>query len=169
MTITTINEILDSILGKNSELHAHLERTAMYTFALAKALKLEPAQMEAAYFAGFLHEIGKVEINSDDHVFVGSSMIKFIEDLKYLSNDVKHQLEKWDGTGYPAGMKQDTIPLISRILAVACDYDHMRHEKQMTHEEVVEELKKGSGIKYDPSMINPFVDIIEKEDLVNLD
>lgn len=168
MTITIINEILDSILGKNSELHAHLERSAMYTFALAKALKLEPAQMEAAYFAGFLHEIGKVEIDSEDHVFVGSSMIKFIEDLKYLSNDIKHQLEKWDGTGYPAGLQQDTIPLISRILAIACDYDNMLNEKQMTHEEAVEELKKGSGVKYDPSMIGPFVDIVEKEELMNL-
>lgn len=168
MTITKINEILDTVLGKDEKLHAHLERTAMYTFALAKSLKLEPTDMEAAYFAGLLHSVGKTEVNSEDHVFVSSSMVKFIEELQYLSEGIKHQNEKWDGTGYPMGLQQDTIPLISRILAVACDYDEMRYDKDMAHEDVVEVLRKGSGVKYDPSMINPFVDIVEKEDLINL-
>ncbi|MNC20582.1 HD domain protein [compost metagenome] len=167
MLIDKINTILSCTLEKNEELHNHLERTSLLSFALAKALNLNPREKEQAYFAGLLHDIGRIHVSGNDdenQVIYGSTLLKFIDGLEDLSDIVKYHLESWNSdTG---SLKQEDIPLLSRVVLIASDYDDMRNVENLTHEEAVVKLMEGAGTKYDPHMVEPFIRVIEKEELV---
>ncbi|MDD4725465.1 MAG: HD-GYP domain-containing protein, partial [Tissierellia bacterium] len=71
--------------------------------------------------------------------------------------------ERWDGTGYPKGLTGEEIPLFARIISVAEGYDAMTNKvggKGVTHEEAIDEIKSQSGIKFDPLVVNNFLEII---------
>jgi HD-GYP domain-containing protein (c-di-GMP phosphodiesterase class II) len=181
--ISKINKILNLVEEKDPKLYEHLESTSMYAFALAKSINLNPKDKELSYFAGLLHDIGKLSVPSkilskleeelseqevldlQSHITYGSCMAVFVEGLEELYDIIKHKNEHWDGSGYPDKIKQNTIPIISRVILIASSYHIMREEKKMTHEEAISELRKNSNVKYDPNMVEPFIEIIEEEDL----
>jgi HD-GYP domain-containing protein (c-di-GMP phosphodiesterase class II) len=75
--------------------------------------------------------------------------------------------ERWDGTGYPQGLKGEDIPIASRITAIADAYDVMRsgrfYKRTLTKKEAIEELEKSSGSQFDPQLIKKFIEILEEE------
>ena len=74
--------------------------------------------------------------------------------------------EKWDGTGYPKGLKGEEIPILSRIISVAEAYDSMTNimsKNRMTHEEAIEIIRRMSGLAYDPYIVDIFIRLIEEE------
>ena len=131
-----------------------------------------------------MHDIGKVGI--PDHILakreplsmedwelihahpnLGVAILKHVESLKDCLAAVQYHHERYDGTGYPAGLKGDNIPLDARILAVADSYDAMtslrpyRQEKS-TDEQAIEELKRCAGTQFDPAIVEAFVNIGER-------
>jgi response regulator RpfG family c-di-GMP phosphodiesterase len=155
----------------------------MYCYAVAKALRLSAKDKEKAFYAGLLHDVSKAEgafeilksIEDDftneeksdiqQQVLHSSKIVNSVDGLEYLYETIKHYHEHWDGTGFPDKLKGEAIPLISRVVFIACSYHIMRLEQHMTHDKAIAELRKQSGIKFDPKMIEPFIDIIEKEEL----
>ena len=181
--ISKINAILNYVEEKDVLLYRHLEETGIYSYAVAKSLNLNKNIREEAYCVGLLHDIGKLESpfailktidkefsqeEKEDigrHVFYGSKFVKMVDGIEHLHDAIKYHHEHWDGTGYPEQLKGEAIPLVSRIVFIACSYHGMRIEQNMTHEEAISELRKYVGVKFDPKMVEPFIYIVEKEEL----
>jgi HD-GYP domain-containing protein (c-di-GMP phosphodiesterase class II) len=128
-----------------------------------------------------LHDIGKVGINErilkkpgqldeeewiemKKHPEIGYRIAMSSPNLASIADYILCHHERWDGTGYPQNLKGNDIPLISRIIAVVDAYDAMTqkrvYRKAMTHEEAIEEIKKGSGSQFDPQIVQIFTEEI---------
>ncbi|MHC4779583.1 MAG: HD-GYP domain-containing protein, partial [Planctomycetota bacterium] len=104
-------------------------------------LGLPPAENRNVQLAALLHDVGKIVASEksgiykegegykeEDHVHHGVEIIKNIDGMEAIIPGIKHHHEKWDGSGYPDGLKEDEIPLIARIIGVADAFDHLSRE-----------------------------------------
>ena len=148
--------------------------------------QLEEAYVDILYKAAPLHDIGKVGIPDQilnkpgrltveernimmTHAAMGASILEVAKDKIENTNDVlsvastiaESHHEKWDGTGYPAGLKGNAIPLSARIMALADVYDALTavrpYKKAWTHEDASEEIIRNSGIAFDPAVVEAFI------------
>lgn len=163
---------------------AHAKRVSMLCHYLAAALKCSKDDIQKAEVAGLFHDIGKVAISSDillkqssldesewhivkQHTEIGSKVIGESSDMRDISRAVLHHHERYDGKGYPSGMKWDEIPLISRIISLAETFDTI-HERTNgnSHESIhliIEELRKNKQTQFDPFITEIFIkDVVEK-------
>ncbi len=180
---TTIKAISNALDAKDTYTHGHSHRVTMYSLILAKEMDFDEEQLEEIETAGLLHDIGKIGIPEDilckpgrlteeeytiikGHAPGGKKILNTIPGLRTISLWVSCHHERWDGRGYPAGMKEEEIPLPARILAVADTYDAMTsnrsYRKGLPHEVAVEEIKNCAGTQFDPSIIEIFLKIHEK-------
>jgi diguanylate cyclase (GGDEF)-like protein/putative nucleotidyltransferase with HDIG domain len=160
----------------------HSKKVADYALALAKVLQLDKEETMRIETSALIHDIGKIGIDSNllnksaelteeewqiirTHVKLGAEMIERIPQLSHCVEPVLHHHEKYDGTGYPDGLKGEEIPLISRILAIANEFAVITSDKSYseskTHEEALEEIKQRSGKDFDPYLVEQFVSIFE--------
>jgi putative two-component system response regulator len=137
-----------------------------------------------------LYDVGKLSINDSilkkpgkldeeefknikNHVSLGKQIIEKIEDqakesdfLRYAKIFAAYHHEKWDGTGYPFGLKEEEIPLLGRIMAIADVYDALVSDRPYktayTHEEAVEIIRKESGTQFDPDLVEIFIQSAEQ-------
>lgn len=166
--------LANAIEMRDAYTHAHMKRLSDYARALAHKLEWDQTQMEALEFGAILHDIGKIYIPeavlckegklSDDewdemrkHPEVGARMIR---DIPYLSSAVPMVLyhhERWDGTGYPEGLRGDKIPASARLLSVADAFDAMTSDRPyreaLSAEVAYQEIIDGSGKQFDPGMV----------------
>lgn len=177
---TTIKAISNALDAKDTYTHGHSHRVTLYSLILAKEMGLDETQLEEIETAGLLHDIGKIGIPEDilckpgkltddeyeiiqQHAPGGKKILNSIPGLKNVSQWISCHHEKWNGTGYPSRMKEEEIPLPSRILAVADTYDAMTsnrsYRKGLPHEVAVEEIKNCSGTQFDPSVIEIFLKV----------
>ena len=148
--------------------------------------QLEEVYVDILYKAAPLHDIGKVGIPDQilnkpgrltveernimmTHAAMGASILEVAKDKIGNANDVlsvastmaESHHEKWDGTGYPAGLKGNAIPLSARIMALADVYDALTavrpYKKAWTHEDASEEIIRNSGIAFDPAVVEAFI------------
>jgi HD-GYP domain-containing protein (c-di-GMP phosphodiesterase class II) len=148
--------------------------------------QLDEAYVDILYKAAPLHDIGKVGIPDQilnkpgrltveernimmTHAAMGASILEVAKDKIENTNDVlsvastiaESHHEKWDGTGYPAGLKGNAIPLSARIMALADVYDALTaarpYKKAWTHEDASEEIIRNSGIAFDPAVVEAFI------------
>jgi len=180
---TTIKAISHALDAKDTYTHGHSHRVTMYSLILAKELGFGEEQLEEIETAGLLHDIGKIGIPEDilckpgkltdeeydiikQHAPGGKKILNTIPGLRNISLWVSCHHERWNGTGYPCGIKEEEIPLPARILAVADTYDAMTsnrsYRKGLPHEVAVEEIKNCAGTQFDPSIIEVFLNIHEK-------
>ena len=109
-----------------------------------------------------------------EHVDGSLRLIEHIDFPWKVLPAIRHHHERYDGTGYPAGLKAENIPLDARILTIADSYDAMTSERpyrreEMTMETALEELKQGSGTQFDPHIVNVFVKLMAPESAVTLE
>jgi HD-GYP domain-containing protein (c-di-GMP phosphodiesterase class II) len=130
-----------------------------------------------------VHDIGKITIPDNilfkagrldpdeyeiikKHSEAGYKIIQNITDSDFVSEAVLSHHERWDGQGYPQGLKGEDIPLFARIICVADAYDAMTSErvyqKAKTQEEAIEELKRCSGTQFDPKVVKAFLESLGK-------
>lgn len=161
----------------------HSREVANKAKRLAKFLGLNEKDIRDAYWAGIVHDIGKILIPSyilnkkgkltDDEFFLikkhplwGYETLKNSDKLKDISEYVLYHHERWDGFGYPLGLKGDNIPLISQILAVADTWDAMRsnrsYRKALPKKEAIKEIRKNKGTQFSPRVVDVFLENIEK-------
>ncbi len=177
----TIKAIIEALDAKDSFTLGRSRRVAFYALKLTNKLALKPSEVSQIELAGLLHDIGMIGVAEDilnksqkltDDEYEKIKMhvkysVKILEDIKQLqeiTEIIKYHHEYYNGGGYPYGLKGEEIPLGSRIIAIADAYDSMVSErayrKSLSSEEAVEILKQGSGIQFDPNLVQVFISIL---------
>ncbi len=183
---TTINMLLAALREQCIETKEHASRLEEYCHLLGLHFQLTSKEMEELSLLAVLHDIGKIGVNpailkkpgtltSEDwvemkrHSEIGWRIVKEFPNLGAVASCILFHHERWDGKGYPSGLKADNIPLLSRILAVADAYDAMTsdriYRKKMGREEAIAELTKNAGMQFDPQVVSLFIELIMSEDL----
>lgn len=165
----------------------HSERVARYSLKIAERLGLDMETSRKIYWAGYLHDIGKIFIpqavlnkngflNGEEYKIVkihpvkSEELILQMEGLEEEAKIIRHHHERWDGKGYPDRLAGENIPLGSRILAIADAFDAMTTERPyrraLTLSEAVEEIRRCSGSQFDPNLVEVMVSIIQEELIV---
>ena len=176
----TIDLIMGTLYGKSPREQAHSRRVSMLCSALGKAMGIETDELSTA---GMLHDIGKVSISESVlekiepltkeewnkikmHPEVGWSILSAVVEYGILAETVLAHHEHWDGSGYPNGLKGASIPLHSRVIAIADAYDAMVNDrpyrKGMPHVDAMEEIKKNAGSQFDPKIVEVFLEMKEE-------
>jgi PAS domain S-box-containing protein len=159
----------------------HSENVANLSLTIAEEMGLSDTMVLDAYWAGMVHDIGKLLIPTkvlnkrselDDseynmikrHAVWGSKSLAGSETLKHISRYILYHHEKWDGTGYPKGLKGEEIPLISQILSVADSWDAMTSNRayrdQLSREEALYEIEKNRSKQFAPAVVDVFSNLI---------
>ncbi len=162
----------------------HSERVGSYSKELAKFVGLDEETQKRIYRAGLLHDIGKIFVPLDiltkngkltveeyeeikKHPVIGAELIEEGTGLTYIARIVRHHHERWDGRGYPDGLKGEEIPLESRIMSVCDAYDAMTsdraYRKALEAEGALERLKQEAGKQFDPKLVKAFLEMIKAE------
>ncbi len=183
--INTIKALSAAVDAKDRYTSGHSQRVATYSKMLAARLGKDEEYQELIYFAGLLHDIGKIRIPeeiinkpgklTDDefqrinsHPTVGYHIIKSIaEETPMIADAVKFHHEKYDGKGYPNHLEGENIPEVARIMAVADSYDAMAsnrsYRKALPQEVVRMEIEKGKGTQFDPVVADVMLAIIDED------
>lgn len=186
----TIKSIAFALDAKDPYTHGHSMRVTLYSLALAKAINLPDDLLEEIETAGLLHDIGKIAIPDKillkpgkltdeeyqiikSHPELGEKLVYSIEKLKIISNWLKSHHEKYDGTGYPEGLKGEEIPISSRIIAIADTYDAMTSSRAyrtaLSHETAISEIEKCAGTQFDPKLAELFVSLSDEIEAIKQD
>jgi diguanylate cyclase len=181
MRSKTIETLLVNINNKYDNEQIHTERVSQYCEGIAKAMNLNEKDVQDAKIAGVLHDIGKIVVspeilNKEDkltdeeweeikkHPTSSYQILKNVDEYAHLAEDVLCHHERLDGTGYPGGLKEDEIPLLSKIIAVADAYEAMTanrpYKETKTKKEAIEELKKHSGTQFDKKIVDVFINVV---------
>ena len=184
--IQTIRALAEAIDAKDAYTRGHSERVAVYASRLARELSLDKHTIERVYFAGMLHDVGKIGIpdaiitkparlTQDEyreiqkHPEIGAKILEPVEFLSSIVPCVRHHHEWFDGSerGYPDRIAGDKIPLPSRIILVADTVEAMTSDRPYRNalplEVVIDELAKFSGRQFDPSVVDAFMRLLEHE------
>ncbi len=174
----SFSKIIDA---KDTYTNGHSARVAYYSIKIMQELDFPEKDLETLYYAALLHDVGKVGISDNiltkssrleeeeyaviqEHAVIGANILKDITLVENIGIGAKFHHERYDGTGYPKGLKGDEIPLLARIIGVTDSFDAMtsgRRYKTNTIEWGIEELKKCSGTLYDPQIVEIFVNLVE--------
>ncbi|MBU2541192.1 MAG: HD domain-containing protein [Candidatus Omnitrophica bacterium] len=179
---------LVSVLNSTSpQAYTHSKNFNHILLAIAEQMHLSEQEIHALLYAGLLHDAGKIDIPTNiltkstkltgrefriikEHPLKGVKIIKPLQLLKPAIPIIQHHHEKYDGTGYPAGLKKNQIPLGARIMAVADAFEAMLVERpyrrhKMTLSAAVGEMKKFSGTQFDPKVIDALIKSLKAKKL----
>ncbi|MBN2289131.1 MAG: response regulator [Candidatus Glassbacteria bacterium] len=178
-----IASLANAIEAKDKYTEGHNERVSRYAVALVRAAGLPERDQEIVRMAGILHDIGKIGVPDsvlnkqgplDDNEFhsilahprEGENILKPLRSLSGIRDVVLYHHERWDGKGYPLGLKGKEIPVYARIVAIADSYDAMTstraYRKALSREEAVGELQDKAGVMWDPDLVAIFVSLMKK-------
>lgn len=176
--LETIQALALALDAKDPYTRGHSERVAEYAVQIATEMRLSHSEVEMVRYAGVLHDIGKIGISDavlnkvgrltdaefeliQAHTTIGAHVVKPVGFLRGVSKVIRHHHERYDGRGYPDGLKGEEIPLAARILAVADAFDAMTSDRVyragLNREEAELELLKGRGTQFDPQVVDVFV------------
>jgi len=183
--LSTIYALAATVDAKDHYTYGHSKKVSKYTAEIAEALGYSEDKMATIRAAALLHDIGKIGVSdtvllktgalsADDwesiraHPKLGVAILKHVDGLNGCLAAIQYHHERYDGTGYPAGLKGENIPLDARILNVADSYDAMTsmrpyREGKMSSEEALEEIKRCSGTQFDPGIVDVFVALKEEQ------
>jgi diguanylate cyclase (GGDEF)-like protein len=182
--INSIKMLIRIINAKDKYTYGHSERVGRYAVWIAEKLGMSNDEIKTIKMGSFLHDIGKIEISrgilmkkgslSDDeydiikkHPFWGAGIIKAIESLNPTLPIIKYHHERFDGNGYPKGLKGMQIPLHARILAVADSFDAMTsnrpYRNRMSMDEAIIEMERCAGYQFDPEIVKVFLTVMEEQ------
>lgn len=173
-----VKAVITTLELKDPYTRGHSERVAEYSMLLAKAVnKFSEDQLTSFNYACLLHDIGKVNIPDSiltkpgrltdeeyeiikTHPVVGEEAINGIEILEQYTDVIRHHHERWDGTGYPDGLKGEQISLLARIIAIADAFDAITSSRSyraaLSPEEAYNRIVAGKGTQFDPQLIEVF-------------
>jgi diguanylate cyclase (GGDEF)-like protein/putative nucleotidyltransferase with HDIG domain len=172
--LRTIEVLALAIEAKDQTTHAHLQRVRVYATEIARELRVSPDEMEALQAAALLHDIGKLavpehiiskpgKLTAEEfekmkiHPVVGAELLEKVEFPYPVVPIVRAHHEKWDGSGYPFGLKQQEIPIGARILAAVDFLDALASDRQYRQalplDDVMTRLSEESGKSFDPKVV----------------
>jgi len=174
----TIEALAVAINAKDEVTHEHVLRVQIYAAGVARLVGCDEAEIEALRAGALLHDIGKIAVpdyilnkpgkltapefeQMKMHTVVGAQILGRVDFHYPVVPIVRHHHERWDGCGYPDGLKGEDIPLTARILTVVDCFDALREDRQyrrgLTREEAIDFLMKNSGSQYDPRVVGIFI------------
>ena len=183
--INTIESLAIAIDAKDQTTHGHVRRTQIYATEMGKFLKVSGPEVQALRAGALLHDIGKLAVpeyilnkpgkltesefaKMKIHPTVGGDILRRVNFPYPVEDIVRYHHEKWDGSGYPKGLKGEAIPLVARIISVVDFYDATRcdrpYRKGMRREESLALLASMSGNAFDPRVVEIFTAHVEEFD-----
>ncbi|MCR4591133.1 MAG: HD-GYP domain-containing protein [Lachnospiraceae bacterium] len=180
----TAEALSSAIDAKDTYTNGHSRRVAEYSVKIAKKAGKSEAECNRIYFAALLHDVGKIGVPIEiltkngkltteefeqikQHPVIGGQILSSIRNSPWLSTAARYHHERYNGKGYPEGLKGEDIPEIARIIAVADAYDAMTsnrsYRKAIPQHIVREELVKGKGTEFDPEFTRLMIHMIDKD------
>jgi putative nucleotidyltransferase with HDIG domain len=174
----TIEAFAVTINAKDEVTHEHVLRVQIYAAGVARLLGCTPLEIEALRAGALLHDVGKIAVpdyilnkpgkltaaefdKMKIHTIAGAKILGRVEFPYPVVPVVRSHHERWDGKGYPDGLKGEEIPLTARILSVVDCFDAVREDRQyrkgLTREEAIGLIMEGSGTQYDPQVVGTFI------------
>lgn len=185
LLINIVTSLISIIDAKSTWTKGHSERVTNYAIEIAKEMGLPEKDINHVKMCGILHDIGKIGtydelLNKPDkltaeefelvkkHPEKGADIIAPIKQLNSIIPGILHHHERYDGKGYPLGLKGDDIPLCASILSVADSFDSMTadrpYRKSPGRKFAIAELKRCSGTQFNPKAVEMFIRVLEKSD-----
>jgi putative two-component system response regulator len=181
-----------SVEAKDAYTDGHCERLSLYSVALGRSLGLPYAQLKALHRGGYLHDVGKIAVPESilnkkteltdeesrimrEHPVIGERICKPLKSLKLVLPVIRHHHERWDGSGYPDGLKGEAIPLAARIIQVVDIYDALvtarPYKPKLDIHQVVSIMRQASEKgSCDPRLIEQFISLLQSgEPLMGLE
>ncbi|HJW74412.1 MAG TPA: HD domain-containing phosphohydrolase, partial [Thermoleophilia bacterium] len=180
--LNSLCTLASALNAKDAYTHGHASRVAVYAAFLCHELGVDEALTSELEKACYLHDIGKIGItdrilqkrgrlNDEEralmqrHADISARIVSPLFSRQVLSA-VRHHHEAWDGSGYPDGLRGKETSLLARILHIADSYDAMSYSRPyarpLTYSAALRELREGAGREFDPSLVTPFIAILER-------
>ena len=178
--VNTIRALEKALQAKNVYTEGHSRRVAEKAVEAARAMGVSRELTRHIELGALFHDIGKIGIRDEvlnkpgrltdseyehmkEHPLVAEQILSPIEELRPIVDIVKHEHERWDGKGYPTGLKGTDIPLGSRLIAIADAWDSMVYDrvyrKALPHDVALAEIEKHSGTQFDPECVRVFCEL----------
>ncbi|MCR5403980.1 MAG: HD domain-containing protein [Butyrivibrio sp.] len=194
MANETVNAIANAVDAKDVRTHQHSMRVAEYSVLIAQEMNCykgwrKERELSSLRKAAQLHDIGKISVPDSvlnkvgrltdeeyvkmkSHVTKGAEILKDFTLVEHVEEGTRYHHERYDGRGYPDGLKGEEIPLIGRIIGVADAFDAMTsnrvYRNHMDTDYVMNEMKRGRGTQFDPNVLDAFFRLVDKG-VINLD
>jgi len=188
--VHSIRVIANAIDARDPYTRGHSERVALYSRMMAAELALPEDEVETIYYAGLLHDVGKIGVRdnillkegrlTDDeftamknHPVKSAEIIYPVKQLRRILPGLRHHHERFSARGYPDGLHEEQIPLMARIIGVADTYDAMTsdrpYRKGLPRRVALEELAKNRGAQFDPHCVNAFLELVRRDEIGPID
>lgn len=187
VTIQAITTVANTIDAKDDYTKGHSLRVAYYADNLARKIGWSEEEVQNIHYIALLHDIGKIGVPDSvlnkpfkltdvefelikNHTVMGGEILKDIKMFPNVSLGAKYHHERYDGRGYPNGLKGEEIPMVARIIGIVDSYDAMTsnrvYRKRLQNEIVMQELLKGKGTQFDPFLVDRFIELLEDGEMV---
>jgi putative nucleotidyltransferase with HDIG domain len=186
--LATVRSLAAAVDAKEPYMRGHSERVAVFARMTAEKMGLSHEQRTALEMAAYLHDIGKIGISEQilrkpgpldvdetatmrHHPLIGANILRPVAFPWPISPVVRHHHERFDGSGYPAGLRGEEIPVLARVLSVTDAYEAMiadrPYRKGLSAEGAVAELHRCAGTHFDPRVVDALVGVLEDMDAAN--
>ena len=180
-----LNTLIKALQECDMDTEEHVQRTREMGIKLGERIGLTDMQISDLQLLCLLHDIGKIGVPLDilnkpgrltesewralkQHTTKGYEIAMSSRDMEYIADMILHHHERWDGFGYPAGLKGENIPILSRVIAVVDAYDAMTNDrayrKAMPVPAAIKELRRCAGTQFDPEIVEEFIAMLGRED-----
>jgi len=184
--LNTVKAFVEAIEAKDPYTRGHSENVARYSLLLGQELGFSIEELEELHVAALLHDIGKIGIREEilfkpssltdeeykqimAHPDISAQIVGSIPNLANIATMIRHHHEHYDGRGYTEGLVGESIPLGSRILAIADSFDAMTsdrpYRKGCGTEEALNEIKRCAGTQFDPALAEAFIKVMDNTDI----
>lgn len=176
-----IKSFLDSLGSQSGETKEHAQRMAKLARKLGRKLNLSATQLHKLYLLAYLHDIGKITVPKNvlnkkgkldeeeweivaSHALKGKQIALATSEFALIAEEIYSHHERWDGRGYPRGLKGEDIPYLARIISIVDAYDVMINGRiyagAVSREEAIQELRDCAGSQFDPNLVEEFIGVI---------
>jgi HD-GYP domain-containing protein (c-di-GMP phosphodiesterase class II) len=178
LVFASVQMLTNAIEAKDHALREHSDEVARHVAAVATMLRVAPRQRVELVCASLLHDVGKIGISErilskpgpltteeratvETHSRIGARLVERVPELEEIAPAILHHHERWDGEGYPSGLRGEQIPLEARIIAVVDAFVSMLadrpYRKARSRDDACDELERCSGTQFDPAVVRLFV------------
>lgn len=183
VTIQAIMTVANTVDAKDDYTKGHSMRVAAYSELVAQRLGWSEEEVQNIYYVAMLHDVGKIGVPDavlnkpfkltdlefrliQNHTTMGAEILKDFKMFPNVDVGAKYHHERYDGKGYPEGLKAESIPVVARIIALVDSYDAMTsnrvYRRRLTDDIVMRELEKGKGTQWDPDLVDIFLELIKE-------
>jgi len=177
----TVLALAQTVDARDSYTRSHSDELARWVEALTRRMGRGEEEVRDSRWGALLHDIGKIAVPDEilrkegpltdeewavmsTHPVIGEEILRFVDGMQRVATIVRNHQERWDGTGYPDGLRGEEIPLPARILAVADAFgaivNHRPYRQGRPSDEAIAEIRKGAGTQFDPAVVEAFCQVV---------